>query len=177
MKKPQPKGNNHNHAMLDRFDMGFSLVEVMVAVVFLSIGFFAAASMQIRAVDTHSSAMHMSEAAHVAQGKLEELMALEYSPTFIDPHLWDDRAMATFGEPFTDQNGNSLWDLKEPYADSNANGLWDPAHLDPSPPSGYTVSWSVFDDVSGNMEKYIRVYVTRHDNQKTTVLTCIRSGG
>ena len=29
-------------------------------------------------------------------------------------------------EPFTDQNGNGVWDNSEPYTDINGNGTWDP---------------------------------------------------
>jgi hypothetical protein len=29
-------------------------------------------------------------------------------------------------EPFTDENGNTVWDNDEPYTDINGNGTWDP---------------------------------------------------
>jgi Flp pilus assembly protein TadG len=29
-------------------------------------------------------------------------------------------------EPFTDENGNGVWDNDEPYTDINGNGTWDP---------------------------------------------------
>jgi TadE-like protein len=29
-------------------------------------------------------------------------------------------------EPFTDENGNEVWDTGEPYTDINGNGTWDP---------------------------------------------------
>jgi Flp pilus assembly protein TadG len=29
-------------------------------------------------------------------------------------------------EPFTDENGNAVWDNDEPYTDINGNGTWDP---------------------------------------------------
>jgi Flp pilus assembly protein TadG len=29
-------------------------------------------------------------------------------------------------EPFTDENGNGVWDTSEPYTDVNGNGTWDP---------------------------------------------------
>ena len=31
-------------------------------------------------------------------------------------------------EPFTDENGNGVWDNDEPYTDINGNGTWDPGH-------------------------------------------------
>jgi len=143
-----------------QFEKGFTLVEIMVAIVVLSIGFFAAASMQISAVSTNSSANHITEATNLAQSRLEELMALECSRISTDPDLIDDAETA--GGP-------------ESYTDSNSNGVWDAAHVDPNPPSGYTITWSVLDNTTGSPEKYIKVYVTRHDNKRTVVLSCIKS--
>jgi len=158
-----------------QFEKGFTLVEIMVAIVVLSIGFFAAASMQISAVSTNSSANHITEATNLAQSRLEELMALECSRISTDPDLIDDAETAGGPESYTDSNGNGLRDEKEPYTDSNSNGVWDAAHVDPNPPSGYTITWSVLDNTTGSPEKYIKVYVTRHDNKRTVVLSCIKS--
>ena len=43
----------------------------------------------------------------------------------------DTRVYENFGdigqpEPFTDENGNGVWDNDEPYTDINGNGTWDP---------------------------------------------------
>jgi prepilin-type N-terminal cleavage/methylation domain-containing protein len=157
------------------FKKGFTLVEIMVAIVVLSIGFFAASSMQISAVSTNSSANHITEATNLAQSRIEELMALEYSRISTDPDLIDDAATAGGPESYNDSNGNGLRDEKEPYTDSNSNGVWDAAHVDPNPPSGYTITWSVLDNTTGSPEKYLRVYVTRHDNKRTIMLSCIKT--
>ncbi len=156
---------------------GFTLVEVMIAVVVLCIAFFAVASMQISAVNTNSSAIRISEGISFAQAKLEELMALEYTTFFTDPHLIDDASLPDTAEPFTDLNGNGLWDTKEPYVDKNHNGIWDPAHPDMNPPAGYVIGWSVFNGTAGSEEKHIRVYVTPAGSRKTIMLTCIKSRG
>ncbi|MCP4575848.1 MAG: prepilin-type N-terminal cleavage/methylation domain-containing protein [Deltaproteobacteria bacterium] len=156
-------------------ELGFTLVETMVAIVVLSIGFFAAASMQIAAVDANTSANRISEAINLAQSRLEELMALEYTPDFTDPDLIDDAAMAAAAEPYVDSNENGFRDLREPYTDSNGNGVWDAAHGDPNPLQGYIITWSVMDDTPVGRTKYIRVYVTRHDNKRTIMLSCIKS--
>ncbi len=169
----------HKNVIRPRFlrrpEQGFTLVETMVAIVVLSIGFFAAASMQIVAVDANTSANRISEAINLAQSRLEELMALEYSPDFTDPDLMDDAEMTGAAEPYVDSNGNGFRDLKEPYTDSNGNGAWDAAHGDTNPLQGYIITWSVVDDTPVNRTKYIRVYVTRHDNKRTIMLSCIKS--
>ena len=175
MRKILKQKNVMRTQVVGQSEEGFTLGEIMVAIVVLSIGFFAAASMQISAVSTNSSANHITEATNLAQNRLEELMTLEYSVHFTDPDLIDDVETAKGPEPYTDSNGNGLRDEKEPYTDSNNNGVWDAAHVDPNPPPGYTVTWSVLDNTTGSPEKYIRVYVTRHDNNRTVMLSCIKS--
>ncbi len=156
---------------------GFTLVEIMVAVVILSIGLLAVASMQVSAVNTTASANSTTEATNLAQIKLEELMALQYAPLFTDPDLICDAAIAGAAEPYTDSNGNEIWDFGEPYVDSNSNGIWDAAHVDLNPPPGYIITWSVIDNRPIELAKYIRIYVTQKSNKKTILFTCIKSQG
>lgn len=158
-------------------ETGFTLVELMVAIVVLSIGIFATASMQITAVEANLSANRSTETINLAQSRIEELMALEYTQVFTDPGLIDDAAIPGSAEVFTDSNGNGLRESGEPFTDSNGNGLWDAAHVDPNPPLGYTITWSVTDAMPENLTKYIRVYVTRHDDEKTIMLSCIKARG
>jgi len=154
---------------------GFTLVEIMVAIVVLSVGLFTVARMQISAVNSNATAGHMTESINLAQERLEKLMILQYDESATDPDLMDDGTMIGGSESFTDINGNGLWDFSEPYTDSNNNGVWDAAHVDPSPPHGYTITWGVIDDRPVSMAKLIRVYVTRNDIQKTVMLSCIKS--
>ena len=74
-------------------ERGFTLVEIMVAVVVLSIGLLASASMQLSAVHVNSSANGMTAATNLAQSRLEELMALQYTLAFTDPDLIGDDAV------------------------------------------------------------------------------------
>ncbi len=155
------------------YEKGFTLIELMIAVFVLSTAYLAAASMQIAAVNENTAAEQLSEGMNLAQSKMEELMALEYSQSFTDIHLLDDVNMPTAPEPFTDVNANGLWDLKEPFMDLDNNGIWNPAHMDKNIHFRHIVSWSVFDDTNAN--KYVRVYVTRKDIEKICMFTCIKS--
>ncbi len=194
----------------NRLQKGFTLVEIMVAVVILSIGLLAVASMQVTAVNTTSSASSTTEATNLAQIKLEELMALQYTRSFTDPDLICDIAItgaiepysdtdgilgysagdpfsdwngdgvrnnAEGEEPYTDSNANERWDFGEPVVDSNGNGIWDAAHVDPNPPPGYIITWSVIDSHPVALAKYIRMYVTQKDKKKTILFTCIKGRG
>jgi prepilin-type N-terminal cleavage/methylation domain-containing protein len=160
-----------------QWESGFTLVEIMVAIVILSIGLLASASMQLSAVHVNSSANSMTAAANLAQSSLEELLALQYTQAFTDPDLIGDEAVGGTLEPFTDSNSNGLWDFGESYVDSNGNCIWDAAHVDPNPPPGYTITWSVIDNRPVEHAKFIRMYVTRHDKKKTILLSCIKSRG
>ena len=151
----------------------FTLVELMIAIVVLSIGLLAAASMQITAVQMNSSANALTETVNIAQCRLEEVMALEYSTDFCDPGLIDD-VLAGNTELFTDLNGNAVWDFGENFIDSNHNGVWDAAHVDQNPPQGYTIAYSVTDSRPVEHSKLIRMYVTRNDRKKTILLSCIK---
>jgi len=156
-------------------EKGFTLVEVLIAMVVLSIGFFGAASMHISAIDANTSANRMMEATHLAQSRLETLMSLEYTQDFTDPDLISDNETSGTAEPFNDFNSNGLWDFGESYADSNHNRVWDAAHMDPSPPPGYVITWSVIDNRPVPFAKYIRMYVTGHRKKSTLLFTCIKS--
>ena len=59
----------------------FTLIEVLVAMAIFSIGILAVASMQLSGTKGSSSARLTSEAAVLAQGQMESLIALGYDPT------------------------------------------------------------------------------------------------
>jgi prepilin-type N-terminal cleavage/methylation domain-containing protein len=155
---------------------GFTIMEVMVATVILSVGLLAAASMQISAIDGNASAKRLTETVVLAQGRMERLLALEYTPAFTDPDLRDDSEMFAGAEPYTDKNGNGCKDIFEPHVDQNGNGVWDAAHVDPSPPPGYVITWNIrTESLHAVPAKHIRVYVTPLLDKKTMVFICIKS--
>jgi len=57
-------------------EKGFSLIEVLVALVILSISLLALAGLMVQTTTSNSFGGHMTEAATFAQDKLEELKAL-----------------------------------------------------------------------------------------------------
>ena len=58
---------------------GFTLVEVLVAIVVLTIGLLATAYMQARSIDGYAQAIRTTKAATWAEDRIETLMALSYS--------------------------------------------------------------------------------------------------
>ena len=59
-------------------EAGFTLIEVLVAMVVLSIGLLGVASMQVVATQVNGVSNGISRGIVVAQDKLEELMVLDY---------------------------------------------------------------------------------------------------
>lgn len=58
---------------------GFTLIEVMIALVILSVGILGAASMQISAIKGNGMANKITEASMVASDRAERLLALNFS--------------------------------------------------------------------------------------------------
>ena len=174
MRSHEKYRNNLWAQVVQQSERGFTLVEIMVATVILSIGLLASASMQLSAVHVNSSANSMTAATNLAQSSLEELMAFQYTQAFTDPDLIGDEAVGGTLEPFTDSNSNGLWDFGESYVDSNGNSVWDAAHVDPNPPPGYIITWSVIDNRPVEHAKLIRMYVTQNDKKKTVLFSCIK---
>jgi hypothetical protein len=65
----------------------------------------------------------------------DQILAIVESNTFgiidmdeleMDTLVYDSFADIGEPEPFTDENGNEVWDNDEPYTDINGNGTWDP---------------------------------------------------
>ena len=63
---------------------GFTLVEVLVALTIFAIGLLAIASMQITAIQTNSSANSVTATTALAEGVLEEFMALPPSDPLLN---------------------------------------------------------------------------------------------
>ncbi len=59
-------------------DNGFTIIEVLIAIVILSIGILAVAKMQIASINSNSNAMKFTEATIAAQNQIESLMAISF---------------------------------------------------------------------------------------------------
>jgi len=68
---------------------GFSLVEVLIAMLILAVGMLALASMQLRSIRMNASARMQTEATAIAVDWLERLIALPFDDPLLDagdPH-------------------------------------------------------------------------------------------
>ena len=80
-------------------EKGFTLVEVMIGITVFAIGILAVAAMQISSVKGNSSAVDLTEAANVAQDRMEALLALDYNAADLN----DDDGDGT-GQDLDDNN-------------------------------------------------------------------------
>ena len=125
--------------MMLRDESGFTLSEVLVAMVVFSFGILAVLNMQMMSTATNIKSRGMTEGIIVAQNKIEELSSFTYS----DAELTD-----------TDGNGNAGMIVpKEAVNAGNAD------HTDATDPT-YTLFWNVENDVPFTDTKTVRVIVS-----------------
>jgi prepilin-type N-terminal cleavage/methylation domain-containing protein len=80
-------------------DKGFTLTEVLVAMVVFSMALLGLERMHIAAIQGNTIASRLTQATTLAQDRVEQLMALPYT----DPMLADTTAKGTFTS-YTDPN-------------------------------------------------------------------------
>lgn len=78
-----------------RDQRGLTLVEMMIAMIVLSIGLLGVAGLQTRAILEGSSGRHLSEASAMARNRVEELGRLAWDDTDLDD------SGGAFGTPAT----------------------------------------------------------------------------
>ncbi|HYR03272.1 MAG TPA: prepilin-type N-terminal cleavage/methylation domain-containing protein [Syntrophobacteria bacterium] len=162
---------------------GFSLVEVLVAVILLAVAFLALARMQTHAAHSNVFGNQLTEATILAQDRIEALRSL------------NDQHLAVLGKPqatWTTDDQNIVTAYENQLTDSEDN--WDAAakafnwlapldHVDPNNPidvkgatattGGYTRVWNVVDNVPVAKAKTIHVRVTWASGRQVTLTSVI----
>ena len=65
-------------------EKGFTLIEVLVAIVMLSLGLLGLGRMHIAAIQVNTIASRLTQGTTLAQDRAEQLMALPYDPMLAD---------------------------------------------------------------------------------------------
>jgi type IV pilus modification protein PilV len=183
-RSPQPTNENQRIKFLKKgFQEGFSLVEVLVAILLLTVGILALAQMQTKAVASNAFGNQLTQATFLAQDKMEELRLL--NECFLEvsakpPSTWtadDQNVVANYNSQLsdavdnwveTDSDSNSIpdqfsWQLATPdHTNSDGpGGVANPIDVTgASVSSGYTRTWYVVDDRPTTKAKTVRVLVT-----------------
>ena len=163
---------------------GFSLVEVLVAILLLTVGLLALAKMQTQAVASNSYGNQLTQATFLAQDKLEELRLL--NECFLEVSAKPQISWTTADQDVVDNYNSQLSDAVDnwletdgPDPDSIPDQFgWQatPDHINSDSPGGaanpidisgatvshdgYTRTWYVVDDRPTTKAKTVRVRVT-----------------
>ncbi len=176
---------------------GFSMVEVMVAILLLTVGLLALAKMQTQAVASNNYGNQLTEATFLAQDKLEELRLLNecYLAVIAKPELsWtaEDQAVVNnynsqlsdsvvnWIENDTDSDGiddQFSWQLATP-DHTNVDGVLgvpNPIGVDGLAASagGYIRTWYVADNKPLTKAKNLRVRITWGNGREVTIDTVL----
>ena len=126
---------------------GFTLIEVLIAVMVFAIGTLAIATMQGTAIRGNSMGRHSTEATTLAMTWLEDLASLPYT----DARLQDTTLDGVAGL----DNGIDAKDGVTPDFPKTVDG-------------NYTVFWNVADDQFISQTRTLALYVTWQDHQDMT---------
>lgn len=134
---------------------GFTLIEVLIAIALLTIGIFAAGTMQLSALSGNSQAKQLLHSVVWGGDRLEGLMGKPYDDTELQEKK--DKSIVVAGLDYTDVGGDTA-DYSEV--------------VDPN----FTVFWNVADDYPIFGCKTIRVIVRRTDQgiAKTMIMDFVK---
>lgn len=157
---------------------GFTLVEVLIALVLFSVGILAVNAMQITSIGGNTKARRYTEAVNLASERMEALLALDFD----DPELDDDDGADDGSDSGNGTNQDADSDGDDDSGDNY--GLDDTAGADGSEVfDNYSVFWNIANDYpltggsANGSVKTIRVIVTWQEGigTKSVSLTNVKA--
>jgi len=143
--------NNKTH------QQGFTLIEVLIAIVIFAIGVLSLITMQTTSIKGNLNSNNISVASGWAADKIEQIFAMDYD----DNALRDDEKIDDIPPVGATDGSGGLNDITDATADGKAV----------SPDGFYTIYWNVADDNIMPNTKTIRIIVLRKDMGVTKSVT------
>ena len=192
---------NENHwaqSQAKNSQQGFSLVEVLVAILLLTVGLLALAKMQTQAVASNAFGNQLTQATFLAQDKLEELRLL--NECYLEVSAKPQISWTTADQDVVDNYNNQLSDGVDNWVETDGSDpdsipdqfSWQmatPDHTNSDGPTGvsnpidvtgtnvshggYTRTWYVVDDRPMIKAKTVRVRVTWGNGREVTLDTVL----
>lgn len=146
-------------------NQGFTLIEVMIAIVVGAVGILAVASMQTTAINQNAFAIKQTVSSTLVTDRIEQLMALEYDAADMD--AGSHTPVTGLDGIDNDENGT----IDEGATDTDADGLLDTAGGE----TGHiSISWTVTENEPIPNTKTVNITVTRTKSNPLT-LTYIKA--
>lgn len=107
---------------------GFTMIEMMLAMVILAGGLLAMLSVQVQALKQGRYGRHTSEAMQIARDQMERLMRLPWDDAGVQPTNWTapapiDLTVQNEGGAVTQQSFNVSWRIQAAAFEPNARTL------------------------------------------------------
>ena len=135
---------------------GFTLIEVMVALVIFLIAIIGCYTLQMNSSFSNTRSNSMAAASTWAQYWAEDLLARQYTNYYIDPLLFNQHGNATV-VPHLDDATNATADGVVYIGTDNSVSM-NPAVI---PPHLYVLYWNIVDNRPLNNIKQIRIIVRK----------------
>ena len=139
----------HGVVLKMRGEKGFSIIEVLIAIVLFAIGILAIGKMQLTSISGNSFAFGLTEGVTIAQEKLEQLVAMDFNNSNLTDTDGDGTNQDSNGDGVDDDGGN--FGLN----DDGTSGT--PDHNESN--GRYSVFWNVAVDEPIQDTKTVRVIV------------------
>ncbi len=148
-------------------EQGFTLIEVLVAILILIFGILVVGNMQITSIQGNSFANSLTEATTVAQVQIENLLNSSYTATSLNDTDGDGTNQDTDGDGIDDQGTDRQFGL-------NDNTTLTADHYTVN--GRYTIFWNVAVDYPVQGTKTIRLIVTWNErgNQKQVAFDIVK---
>ena len=138
---------------------GFTVVELMVAVVIMVIAFAGLATMEVACINGNSIANNVTSGITLAQDKMEDLMSLDLNDPELDDNNTNNNANMRDGvQDFNDVGGLATADDGHRDTDIDSDG---------NPGGMYTRFWNIADDTPIDGQKTLVVIVTWKNSMVT----------